>query len=278
MLKIFLKNNINLLIYFSLSLSLLNLSLIINFYLFNDYNTALFNLDSSINSNSLNHINTDNFVNPDTEKNINIEDIVNPEIETNTSEKNFKNNDKNISLIEKENIFNSPWVWVSLGLFMCLGVYIYFNYGLNGDEISNSSNSSAISSQKIIKQVISNAKDISSITQVSGSDLINLSSEQLKQDTLGGTINFRNDPAFNLIKLLMETKKTLLSQFTEGSQEYFIEKVKFTHIKNAVFKAHLEGLNFNSVEFSNRVNEILNSNRGLQQYLNRHGIDGLNIY
>jgi len=47
------------------------------------------------------------------------------------------------------------------------------------------------------------------------------------------------------------------------------------------FKAHLEGYdvsNFNDENFKNRVNEILNLNKGLKNFLKKHGIEETNIF
>jgi hypothetical protein len=88
---------------FSLSLSLINLSLLIKLYLFNDYNTAFINLTSSLDSNLPDYINVDNIDKSDNE-------ILNTSsLETNTNELKpnleIKNNELTISLKEKLNNF-----------------------------------------------------------------------------------------------------------------------------------------------------------------------------
>ena len=284
--KIYLINIKNLL-FFSILLSFINLSLLIKIYFSDDLSTALFNHASSVDSNLPDHLN---------KIEINIDEPASSlETETNTYENKIK--PKELTISSKENLNNLPWAWIGLFIIINLGFYVYFNYYPNGDEIldcslfesisnisssssdiSSSSNSTIISSKETIRQIISNAINTGSISQSSGQELANLSSEQIFDSVINQGKNIRNDSAFNLIKSLQESKNNLLSQFTEGSQEYLIEKVKYTHIKNAVFKAHLEGFSLNSLEFSSRVNEILNNTRGLQSFLNHHGFSGKDIY
>ena len=105
------------------------------------------------------------------------------------------------------------------------------NISSSSSDISSSSNSTIISSKETIRQIISNAINTGSISQSSGQELASLSSEQIFDYVINQGKIIRNDSAFNLIKSLQESKNNLLSQFTEGSQEYLIEKVKYTHIK-----------------------------------------------
>ena len=244
--------NIKNLLFFSILLSLINLSLILRLYLselglLDGYNTILPNSNEtfdSLNSEALNN-NKDNKDN---------KDIIPPDT---SIEK-----DINITLKDKNKIL--PWAWIGFFTIITLGFYFFCNYYPN--EGSN------------IKEFISSVANIDSISQP---ELAKLSSDELFDKVINKNINFRNDPSFNLVRGLLENKNKYLSSFREGSEEYLIEKVKITHIKNAIFKAYLEGYDITSVnnpEYINRVNAILNNNSGLTKILRKHGIEGENIF
>jgi len=252
--------DIKTLLLFSILLSLINLSLILKLYFFDDYSTTLINLTPSLESNLADYINVDKIDKPNKE-------IIN----TSTQETNIND----LTESSKDKINNLPWTWIGLFIFLSLGFYFYCNYFSNGTENLD------ISSKETIKQIISSASNLGAISQGSGSEMVNLSSEQIFDSVINQGKNIRNEPSFNLIKSLIESKNIYLSQFQEGSQEYLIEKIKYTHIKSAIFKAHLEGYDMSSVAneaFSNRVNELLNNNNQLQSFLNYHGINGKDIY
>jgi len=46
---------------------------------------------------------------------------------------------------------------------------------------------------------------------------------------------FREGSDFKVVSELLEGKEKYLSKFEKGSEQYFIEKIKYTHIRNAIF-------------------------------------------
>jgi len=90
--------------------------------------------------------------------------------------------------------------------------------------------------------------------------------------------NFRGNESFDTVSKLLEAKRNHLTQFQPGTIEYIIEKVKAIHINGAAYQAYCEGLSTGDEAYTSRVNEILNNDKNFQRFLNKHGIDGKDIY
>jgi len=192
-----------------------------------------------------------------------------------------------------------PWSWVIL--YSSLNLNIYFLFFSEFSPLIDSLSSVVETSNSLLNNnnSITEISSMSTLTSLNPADSVsNILNSSLINDrisepsslnsaaatisetpSLVNTENLRDSTGFTLIEFankVQEMHLQFINQWSEGSDNY--EKIKSVHWKNAMMSAFNEGLTYRTQEFTDRVNELLNNNAGLQHHLGLRGKAGINIY